>query len=249
MKGTTRQRYVKSHRLLGSWATLVIVGVVVSGWVLNHSERLGLEQVQISSAMVLNWYGMAPEGELHAFTLADNWLMDLDRTIFLDGEPVITLSSPLLGAVRLEEFVAFGSEQELVLGILDEKLEIVDRLQQGSLPGPIVRVGVRAKNKLLIETQNGIFSADQNFIHWNQVNAELAADGIDWSSAQKAPEDLRKTVLKNYRGEGISLSRLITDLHTGRLFGGFGFLLTDLAAIVILVLTITGFINGLTRKR
>jgi hypothetical protein len=108
---------------------------------------------------------------------------------------------------------------------------------------------VRAKNELLIETQNGIFSADQNFIHWNPVDAELAADGIDWSSAQKAPEDLRKTALNNYRGEGISLSRLITDLHTGRLFGGFGFLLTDLAAIVILVLTITGFINGLTRKR
>ncbi len=249
MKAATRQRYVKSHRILGSWATLVIAWVVVSGWVLNHSERLGLEQVQISSALLLNWYGMAPEGELHAFTLADKWLMELDHTTFLDGEPVTTLSSPLLGAVQLEEFVAFGSKQEIVLGVLDPKLEIVDRLQQDALPGPIVRVGVRGGKELLIDTQNGIFSADQEFIHWNQVDAELALDEIHWSSAQKAPEDLRKTALKNYRGEGISLSRLITDLHTGRLFGGFGFLLTDLAAIVILVLTITGFINGLTRKR
>ncbi len=249
MNVSTRQRYVKSHRLLGSWATLVIVWVVLSGWILNHSQRLGLDQVQISSAILLNWYGMTPEGELHAFTLADHWLTELDHTVFLNGEPIITLNAPLLGAVQLEEFVAFGSEQEIVLGILDQKLEIVDRLQRDALPGPIIRVGVRENKELLIETQGGIFRANGDFIRWSPVDADLAMNGTNWSNPQKAPEDLRDTVLKNYRGEGVSLSRLITDLHTGRLFGGFGFLLTDLAAIVILVLTITGFINGLTRKR
>jgi len=248
MKPSTRQHYVKSHRLLGSWATLVIVWVVVSGWILNHNERFGLEQVQISSAIVLKWYGMEPEGDIHAFAVADKWLTELDHTVFLEGTELTSLESPLLGAVQLDGMIAFGSEQELILGAQNQDFEIVDRFRQESLPGNILKIGLDSKDSLLIETDSGIYAIDENFIHWNKTETVNPSD-INWSAAQEVPETLRQAVLENYRGEGVSLSRLLTDLHTGRLFGGFGFLLTDLAALVILILTLTGFINGITRRK
>ena len=56
-------------------------------------------------------------------------------------------------------------------------------------------------------------------------------------------------VSKELRGEGINLEKLILDIHTGKLFGIPGTIISDLTALAIIFLTGTGIYNLWKRKR
>ena len=56
-------------------------------------------------------------------------------------------------------------------------------------------------------------------------------------------------VSEELRGPGINLERLILDLHTGNLFGISGKLLSDLAAIAMIFVTLSGIYNLWRRKK
>ena len=73
------------------------------------------------------------------------------------------------------------------------------------------------------------------------MEAERVADADD--AAERA------AVLATHRGEGLTLFRVVSDLHSGRILGEYGFLLMDGAALVLLLLTGSGLHNWLiTRK-
>jgi uncharacterized iron-regulated membrane protein len=47
-------------------------------------------------------------------------------------------------------------------------------------------------------------------------------------------------LLESFRGRGLTLERLILDLHSGRIFGAYGIYVMDAAAIVLLWLSGSG---------
>ena len=56
-------------------------------------------------------------------------------------------------------------------------------------------------------------------------------------------------VAEELRGRGISLEKFILDLHTGNLFGLSGKIISDIAALALIFLTLSGLYNLWTRKR
>lgn len=61
--------------------------------------------------------------------------------------------------------------------------------------------------------------------------------------------DIPKAVEREFRGEGVSLERIILDAHSGKLIGISGTLITDLSALAILFLCASGFYNWRKRTR
>lgn len=56
-------------------------------------------------------------------------------------------------------------------------------------------------------------------------------------------------VNEELRGDGINLEKFILDLHTGKLFGIPGTLISDLAALALIFLTGSGLYNLWRRKK
>ena len=56
-------------------------------------------------------------------------------------------------------------------------------------------------------------------------------------------------VSEELRGQGINLEKLVLDLHTGTIFKLPGKLLSDLAAIAMIFITLSGLYNLWMRKR
>lgn len=56
-------------------------------------------------------------------------------------------------------------------------------------------------------------------------------------------------VSEELRGQGVNLEKLILDLHTGNFFGLSGKLISDLAAIAMIFVTLSGLYNLWMRKR
>jgi uncharacterized iron-regulated membrane protein len=51
---------------------------------------------------------------------------------------------------------------------------------------------------------------------------------------------LKETLEKTYRGVGLPLERVMLDLHSGRILGRAGVYLVDTAAVLFLLLAISG---------
>lgn len=56
-------------------------------------------------------------------------------------------------------------------------------------------------------------------------------------------------VSEELRGQGINLEKFILDLHTGSVFGLSGKILSDLAALAMIFITLSGLYNLWMRKR
>ena len=57
-------------------------------------------------------------------------------------------------------------------------------------------------------------------------------------------------ILGEYRGRGLPLIRVLSDLHSGRIFGRYGTWLMDASAVILLLLVATGILgSGLGRRR
>ena len=68
-----------------------------------------------------------------------------------------------------------------------------------------------------------------------------------WSQPAELPADIEAQIAAAYRGSGLSVERVLVDLHSGRLFGLSGIAMMDLAAIALCILAVSGILVWLRR--
>jgi hypothetical protein len=136
-----RRLIYRWHRRIGLAASVLLLVLAVTGMLLNHSERLGLDGAHVRWSPLLDWYGLAPEHPPQGYRLGKQWLVLLEGQAYLDGKPVADGLGKPAGAVALPPgFIIAGGQRELALLTADGQL--VERLGPASLPGSPQRLGV-----------------------------------------------------------------------------------------------------------
>lgn len=119
--------------------------------------------------------------------------------------------------------------------------ELIERIPAASLPpGPITRLALQDEIVILY-TEGGPFMCDADFT----ACTETALAGQPAETASLVIED---AVARLYHGGGLSLEKILLDIHTGRIFGVAGALFTDLVALALLMLVVSGVYNGMRRR-
>ncbi len=222
---------------------MVIVIVVFSGIALNHTGGLRSDERRITMPWILAWYGMNPEGEPIASN-AEGWALQWDDRLYWDGKLVAASTEPLMGAVSLGRIRVLATTTSLFL-ILPEG-DLIERMDAPSLPpGRILEFG-RLRDEVYLVTEEGRFLSQGEVSSWDRY--QLAAD-VELAAIQTAPTEQREAALRSFRGQGVTLYRVLLDLHSGRLFGSVGVWIVDAAALVLLFLTLTGVWYALRVKR
>ena len=229
------------HRLLGMFAALPLVWVVLTGAVLNHTTDWGLDRIMISHPWLLRAYGMVPEGEPLGVTLQGNHVAEWDGLIFLNGK-VVQASGRLVGALADEAGLAVVTETQ-VLRVL-ENGEVLETVEELSLPAlPLTGVHAAGGEKFL-----------QNAEGWHRVGADWlefvkVEDDFEAQRLEPVPAD-QSTALQSAWGEGgLPLSRVLLDAHAGHFLGGFSKYFYDLVAVATLWLCATGVILFFRKPR
>ena len=228
-----------------------MVLLALTGLAMNHEEDLAFLKGTVRWEALLDWYGLAPDGELVYFSAGSHSGASLERGIYLDGRYLVATESPLVGVIRFQRFLAIATRDRLLLvdpspSISDDRARILDQMDSASLPGSITRVGRSRALELVVDTESGSYKADQDLLSW----APTEAATIDWSAASPPPKELRLAILREFRGEGLPRTRVIADLHSGRIFGDYGPWLMDGSAVILLLLVATGIAgSGLGRRR
>ncbi len=237
----TRKTIRLWHRWVGYASLFFVLILSITGLILNRAEKLELNQIKLRSEFISSLYGQLPSSPPIHFKVNGNWISWLEGDLYLDGQPFARNIDPLVGGAILDDLIIIGMKNSLSLYLKDGSL--VDTLDNSALPGQINAIGQSETDNVLIETPSGIYGTDDDFISWHKISPEL---NFTLGQAVQAPKQVTTRIMQGYSGQGVTLSRLILDLHSGNIMGSMGSYVMDLAALCLIFLGLSGLFN---RKR
>ncbi len=229
------------HRRIGLTIMLMVLLLVATGILLNHSPDLNLSKKQLHSKWLLNWYGIdspAPIG----FQVNGHWLIQPGNDqLFFDQQLVADCPAPLSGAASHQSLLLALCRD--VLLILDAGGELIERYD--SVQGlPTGLKYLQADNQIIrLGDDQSLFALDVDSLNIYQVVPPITASPFpqqDWSQPEEVPTEIVERIANQVDLPGITLQQLLLDIHSGRILGGFGVLLVDLVGIALAFLALTG---------
>jgi hypothetical protein len=223
------------HRYFGLSAALFVMLLSATGLALNHTESLRMDSTHIQSEWLLDWYGIHAPDDLSSYA-ADSVLFTMVKEqVFRNTELLSGFSAPLVGAVASRDFTVVASANHLAL--LSAEGELIESLDHSTgIPAAIQAIGTTSDGVIAIKTADGYYLTDEDLLAWNETGRVEAT----WSTPTNTPPELARALQANYRGNGLTLERILLDLHSGRILGKTGVILVDAAAILFLLLAISG---------
>lgn len=217
------------HRWVGYTSLFFVMILSITGLILNRAEKFNLNQIMVQNDIVSSLYSQPPNASPVHFKAGEQWLSWLEGRIYLDGEFFSQNTSLPVGAATLNDLIIIGTADGLSLYMKDGTL-------METIPGKILAIGQPSTDYIIIDTPNGVYRPDNDFIT-RQKTSETIASSDD---LVQPPQQIRQKIIQDFRGQGVTLSRLILDLHSGNIMGPYGSYIMDLAAISLIFLGITG---------
>ncbi len=245
---TKLQSWYVWHRWIGVSSALLVLVLAVTGVLLNHTDTLDLDKRQVRTEALLAWYGIDTPNRLPSFDLHGARLTQVGERWFLGDQALAGEFPALRGALDIHGLVIAASADTLWL--FDAHGELVERMdQRAGVPKGIHRIGIDAQDRVMIEARSGYYRGDSDLVRWERAAAPARAQ---WAGPTQLPAPLRERILHRYRGTGLSVERVLLDLHSGRILGGWGVYLMDAAAVSLVLLACSGvwlWLRGRLRRR
>lgn len=223
------------HRWIGMTAAVFVVLLSLTGLALNHTERMGLDSRHVAFAPLLDWYGINAPDDITVYVAGSLTVASLGRQVYIGTAPLPGAEAPVSGAVLLDDFIVVGLKDQLLL--LTRDGELVERLDAtAGIPAGVQALGTNASGRLVVAGADGDYSADSDLSRWQRSNVS----NVTWSTPVTPAPALVTALQQHYRGSGLTVERVMLDLHSGRILGAWGVYLMDAAAIVFLLLAASG---------
>jgi len=221
------------HGLVGAVIVFFLVYLLVSGLPLNHVEILKLDKQEVSYPWLMRWYGIHVADPTQGYLLGKSYFSWEDDKWVLDDKLLSGSAGQPIGAVEVGGINYIATATSLSLYKSDGQL--LNKVEKQSLPAhPILALG-KMGNNVMLQTPSAVFaSADGQ--NWEKSSAT----GMMLASLQNLPDDVKRRSA-DILAPGISLQRVLLDVHSGRIFGRYAVWVMDIASIVLLALGLSGF--------
>lgn len=224
------------HRWLGLSVLLWVLVFCISGLLIEAAPTLKLDQRSIQHSWLLKRYGIqAPQAQAHWQT-ANQQIDSWDQGTSINGEWLQPHIQNVVGVVTAFDLLVIANAKQLSL--YSPSGEFVDTL--ASPQGAIRKLGMNENGGLMVQTDSGVYEADDSMLNWSANSAATTG----WSrpiTAESIPSQRPAPM------HDISYERLLLDIHSGALFGPIGRWLSRLAAVVMILLALSGFYTWFTR--
>lgn len=225
------------HRYVGLTACLLLMMLVVTGMLLNHTEQLALDRTWADSDLLLEWYGIdAPKIDA-AFRTANHWIIQVEDQIYVGRAPLDEAArSGLRGAIEASGLVAVAVDSTILL--LTRSGELVEQLGDAEgVPSALRRIGHTERGRVIADAAHGLYTTDENFLTWRPYRG---TERVLWPRLQSPPQRLARNLREHYRSHILPVERVVLDLHSGRILGSWGIFAVDAAAVLLFFLAFSG---------
>lgn len=233
------------HRWLGVVSAIFLVIVSITGLILNHTETLGLNNVRVSTDWIMERYGMASGQDIDTFRIQESTTIShIDGQLYLNAEPFLSTMAPV-GILKEEALTVVATTDAIILLTPDNQL--VEEIEASRLPySRLVSVGRDSQGQPVLESEKGLWQPDSAWVEFEAFEGSFAPQPMTPADLNTPSEE---AILAHYQGEGMTLYRVLLDLHSGRLFGWGGRTLMDLSAVAILLLVSSGMGGWMRQSR
>lgn len=242
-------RFVRHwHARAGVLMAIFFLSLAISGLALNHTDTLNLAKQHVSASWLMRWYGLEPSVPTRGYLFKHGYFAAANGRWVMDGHILAVANQVPVGAITWGDMRAIASADSLYMYFPDGQL--VDKLSGSALPDrPIEQIGVLDSGvlpQLVLKTSQGNFITNDG-LTWRVlgVNQSGASDlpenpsQIAWSSEEALPSSLSATLHEAF-GPSLPLERIVLDIHSGRIFGRYGPILMDVAALGLIILSLSG---------
>ena len=236
----------KWHRRIGLLAASFIVFLVISGIALQHSNDFNLNTQYLTNSWLLKYYGIKPN-PITTYQLGNQTISHAGESVYLSGKPITDEVSAIHGAIKHTS----DSNNEIIIAtsnsliVIDDKGDIIDEIttQDGLQEAPI-GIAISKKNTTVVRGINTYWESLGDLTSWQK----LQGPHPHWVAPAITLPALRQTIESHDMSKQINLERFLLDAHSGRVFGKYGIYVIDIAAVLLLILSITGIWLWVVRR-
>ena len=232
------------HRYIGLGAAALVIVLSVTGLALNHTEQLGLDSTHVRSNLLLDWYGVHAPKHMSSYSAGPHTITAAGQHVYWNSTELPGVQTPLIGAIDYAGLVVVAVPGKLLL--FTHGGELIEQLDGAAgVPAGMQAIGLTPDDGLAIHAAHGYYRTNADFLEWHETDSLEAS----WASAGQPSQQLARAVQAAYRGTGLSLERVMLDIHSGRILGNWGVYLVDAAAVLFLLLALSGVWLWTRRRR
>ncbi len=224
----------KWHRRIGLLAATFIIFLVITGIVLQHSDELGLPTKNLSSTWLLNYYGIKPN-PITTYQLGNQTISHAGDYLYLSGNPITENIDNLFGAIRQNNQFIVATARSLLL--IDLEGNLIDEITEldGLIEHPL-GISKSDQGNIIIRGSTNYWEGNSDLVDWHEYDGPHP----NWVASSITLPSLKQVIESHDMSQQISLERFLLDAHSGRVFGKYGVYVIDFAAILLLLLALTG---------
>jgi hypothetical protein len=240
-----RITFRRLHRWLGIGALVFLVFLSVTGIALNHTAGLHLDERHVAAPWLLSWYGIEAPQPAAAFATELGDVVLVGERLYLGEREIAAGLTTMIGAASWREYLVVAATDAVLFFAADGTLA---RQVEAPVGNALTAVGVVTRPAgaptLVVASRTARFGYDAD--EWVAHGGD---EPVRWSAPVPLDSEDGERIARAYRGPGISLARLLADLHSGRLFGRAGIFATDAIGVVLVLLGLTGLVLWLRSRR
>ncbi len=232
----------KWHRRIGLLAASFIIFLVVTGIVLQHSDELGLPAKHLANTWLLTHYGIKPN-PITTYQLGNQTISHAGDYLYLSGKPITENVDNLFGAIRQSNQIIVATAKSLIL--FDHEGNLIDEITKldGLIEHPL-GISKSEQGNPVIRGVTKYWESNSDLLNWH----EYVGPHPKWVAASITLPSLKQVIESHDMSQQINLERFLLDAHSGRIFGKYGIYIIDAAAILLLILSITGIWLWVVRR-
>ena len=234
----------KLHKYLGFAFSLFILHLTVTGILLIYPKTFNIEDTYVSNFFILKKYNMDTYREVYGLNDIEDEIVIIKNNIYINSKFVDKFKDDIINILYQKKNNKIFILSKSTIGIyffenIDGELEINDIISLENTQ-KITYLGLNlSEDVVFLKNDNEYYSFDDNYL---LKLANVKDKNIKLSNISKADKKLAKYYLNIHQGKGVSLTRILTELHNGKFFGSIFTLVLFFSSLSLIFLTLSSFI-------
>lgn len=230
------------HRYAGLIAALLVIWLSVTGIVLNHTEDLRLADRYVQQRWLLSLYNIRAPRDLHGWQVGEHWLVETGGRIYLNEDFIGT--GQVTGTAETEFGFVVGFRDKMQL--FTPEAVLVEEIRFTESDAPISGLSALPDGSIILAAGGETFKTDDAVTRFARTAETMP---VSRKQREALPEELQQRVAEHVLSHTLKWERVMLDVHSGRILGRSGVWLADLAAILLLLLSVSGVVVWVQRAR
>ena len=234
----------KLHKYLGFAFSLFILHLTITGILLIYPKTFNIEDTYVSNFFILKKYNMDTYREVYGLNDVEDEIVLIKNNIYINSKFIDKFKDDIVNILyqkKKKEIIVLSKN---TIGIyffdnIDGELEINDIISLENTK-QIKYLGFNLSDDIVfLKNDNEYYNFDDNYL---LRLANVKDKNIKWSNISKIDKKLAKYYLNIHQGKGVSLTRILTELHNGKFFGSIFTLILFFSSLSLIFLTLSSFI-------